>query len=204
MTGSTFLDPGQITAENIHWSTATTASRPFIDLSEDSWVVSERSTRAWQQPAPQRGNQALITRLPQDPTTPKFRAAAPCVSEGVARGPGHEVTLFRLRELLEEPETDEYGIARPSLYAYETAVKLLESAARLARVPVPRGSASTDFEGGVRLTWRFQNRELRLVLPASPQGKSYVYHESADNYGVDAVSSGEDLAKWLEWLAAEI
>jgi Iap family predicted aminopeptidase len=112
---------------------------------------------------------------------------------------GIRVTLARLSELLEEPETDDYGIARPRMDAYEASVALLEAASNLIQASVPPGSASTDAEGGVRITWRVGDRELRLVVHA--EAKRYLYHECGDDYGIESARSPEDLAKSLEWLS---
>jgi hypothetical protein len=112
---------------------------------------------------------------------------------------GIQVTLARLAELLEEPETDDYGIARPSERTCKGAAALLEAASNLIQDSVPPGSASTDAEGGVRITWRVGDRELRLVVDA--EAKRYLYHECGDEYGIESARSPEDLAKSLEWLS---
>ena len=62
------------------------------------------------------------------------------------------VTLKRLVALLEEDETDEYGILQPSQSAFKLAMRLVVDAYEAIGDRFPRASASTDERGGIRLT----------------------------------------------------
>jgi uncharacterized protein YuzE len=64
------------------------------------------------------------------------------------------VTLKRLIALLEEDETDEYGILQPTQFAFKLAMRLVVEAYEVMGDSFPRASASTDEQGGIRLTWR--------------------------------------------------
>ncbi len=63
------------------------------------------------------------------------------------------VTLKRLIDLLEEDESDEYGILQPSQSAFKLAMLLVIEAYEVMGDSFPRASASTDEQGSIRLTW---------------------------------------------------
>ena len=107
--------------------------------------------------------------------------------------------IRQLDELLNEPESDEYGTLRPSRHAFEAARQLLIDAAIVSAQegrPIPYGCASTDSEGGIRIEWVRPASSVHLVVPASPDRRSYVYHEVGDQYGT-ATATPETLARWL-------
>lgn len=82
----------------------------------------------------------------------------------------------------------------------------LENANNLLKIAIPQGTICTDGDGGLRLEWIRPDRELRLVVSASPQGRSYLYHEQGDDYGADYgadyAPSDSELSRWLTWLAS--
>ena len=112
------------------------------------------------------------------------------------------VTLKRLVALLEEDETDEYGILQPSQYAFKSAMRMVIDAYEAMGDSFPRASASTDEKGGIRLTWSKQapEREVRLVCPVDASQQTYLYHELGDNYAVERDVTVSMLVQWLEWL----
>ncbi|MEH2053021.1 hypothetical protein [Nostoc sp.] len=77
------------------------------------------------------------------------------------------VTLKRLVALLEEDETDEYGILQPSQSAFKLAMRLVVDTYDTMGDRFPKTSVSTDEQGGIRLTWSKQppECEVRLVCP---------------------------------------
>ncbi|MBA3920728.1 MAG: hypothetical protein H0X31_03055 [Nostocaceae cyanobacterium] len=112
------------------------------------------------------------------------------------------VTLKRLVALLEEDETDEYGILQPSQSAFKLAMRLVIDTYEAMGDRFPRASASTDEQGGIRLTWSKQSPEceIRLVCPADATQQAYLYHELGDNYAVERDVTASILVQWLEWL----
>ena len=114
----------------------------------------------------------------------------------------HPTTILgQLAGLRSGPRQDEYGLLRPTGYAFNQAVSLLEYTAivtaRQGR-SVPYGCASTDSRGGVRIEWIGTKCSLHLAIPPSPPDKSYLYHEIGDDFGtIDAVTA-EVLADWLQ------
>lgn len=76
----------------------------------------------------------------------------------------------------------------------------LENANNLLKIAFPWGTIYADGDGGLRLEWIRPDRELRLIVSASPQGRSYLYHEQGDDYGADYAPSDGELRRWLNWL----
>lgn len=112
------------------------------------------------------------------------------------------VTLKRLVALLEEDETDEYGILQPSQFAFKLAMRLVIDAYEVMGNDFPRASVSTDEQGSIRLTWSKQaiDAEVRLICPANANQKAYLYHELRDHYAVEHDVTAFILVQWLEWL----
>ncbi|MEM8845330.1 MAG: hypothetical protein AAGB35_09855 [Pseudomonadota bacterium] len=112
------------------------------------------------------------------------------------------VTLKRLVALLEEDETDEYGILQPSQSAFKLAMGMVVDVYEAMGDSFPRASVSTDEQGSIRLTWSKQSPEceVRLVCPASAEEQLYLYHEMGDNYAVERDVTASILVQWLEWL----
>jgi hypothetical protein len=106
----------------------------------------------------------------------------------------------QLVELCNEPTTDEYGILRPTQHAFDAACQLLIDAAivsaRESRA-IPYGCASTDSEGGIRIEWVRPTSSVHLVVPASLDRRSYIYHEVGDAYGT-MTATPKKLARWLQ------
>lgn len=110
------------------------------------------------------------------------------------------ITIARLQALLEEEEEDDYGVAKPSLYAYGTALALVSEASRLMASPFRKASASTDDRGGIRLTWSIPEAEIRLVCAHQSDKPTYLYHEVGNEYEVERDVSASTVAHWLDWL----
>ncbi|WP_202895465.1 hypothetical protein [Iningainema tapete] len=86
-------------------------------------------------------------------------------------------------------------------YAFKTVMNLVLEANSLMGNNFPRGSASTDHEGGISLDWSKREMDCRVSLfcPFSPDKKAYIYHQRNDEYAVDDDVSASNLAHWLQW-----
>jgi len=80
------------------------------------------------------------------------------------------VTLERLVSLLEEEELDDYGVLRPTLFAFITAFELIAGASLQMSAPLPRATPCTDDQGGLRFEWSRSAGQLVLVIPSHPGG----------------------------------
>jgi hypothetical protein len=112
------------------------------------------------------------------------------------------VTLKRLVALLEEDETDEYGVLQPSQAAFKLAMRLIVETYDVMGDRFPKASASTDEQGSIRLTWsKLESEcEVRLVCPPHADQQAYLYHELGDDYAVEREVTVTILLQWLDWL----
>jgi hypothetical protein len=120
----------------------------------------------------------------------------------IGRSPGLTLTLKRLVALLDGEDEDDYGILKPTDYAFKTVMNLLIEANSLISADFPKASASTDHQGGIRLTWTSSDTESEVCLfcPASAETPSDVYYALNTEEGVEDVHSATTLVKWLEKL----
>lgn len=114
-------------------------------------------------------------------------------------GAGLQRTLRSVEDLMSEAEEDEYGPARPTEFAHRFAISLLRRAASLLS-SFPAGSACTDVDAGIRITWREGERQVRLVLAPAPDGRSYVYMQDAQHPQITGVVTYDSVAGVLCWL----
>ena len=100
-------------------------------------------------------------------------------------------------DLLEEEETDDYGILRPTQLAFKSAMRFVVEAYERLGDRFPK--ASTDADRGIRLTWSrlAPDCEVRLVCPATGDQASYLYHELQDDYAVEREVTVLNLVQWL-------
>jgi hypothetical protein len=105
----------------------------------------------------------------------------------------------QLVELREEAEADEYGTLQATPHAFDIGCNLLTDAA-IVSAPlgqqIPYGSVSTDSEGGVRIEWVGTDNSVHLVIPASTDRDSYIYHEVGSQFATEPATP-EALARWL-------
>jgi hypothetical protein len=113
-----------------------------------------------------------------------------------------QITKTLMLELLQEEEEDDYGILRPTSYAFNNTWNLLENVSKILETEFPKAWASTDENGGIRLTWSNveSNAGISLMCGASPEDQTYIYHEHGDIYGVVKEVSVFSLAYWIKWL----
>ena len=114
---------------------------------------------------------------------------------------GITITLKRILELLETEDEDDYGILKPTDYAFKTLLNLVSEAYSLMGSSFPKASASTDHEGGIRLAWTRLKPEctVHLFCPSSADQPVDIYHSTSDEYAVEDVVSVSTLVRWLEW-----
>jgi hypothetical protein len=112
------------------------------------------------------------------------------------------MTLKQLVALLEEDETDEYGILQPSQAAFKLAMRLVMEAYEVMGDRFPKATASTDEQGSIRLTWSKPSPEceVRLVCPSYEDLQTYLYHELGETYAVERSVTTSVLIQWLGWL----
>ncbi|MEG4808776.1 hypothetical protein QUA82_14170 [Microcoleus sp. F8-D3] len=111
------------------------------------------------------------------------------------------ITVERLIELLDLEEQDEYGILRPTEYAFKTAMKLVVEAYDSMGNSFPKASPGTDDRGSITLDWTSLEPELtvRLFCPHNADDKAYIYHHKSEEYGSKDITSAAILVDRLKW-----
>jgi hypothetical protein len=118
----------------------------------------------------------------------------------IGRSPGLTMTLKRLVALLDGEDEDEYGILKPTDYAFKTVMNLLIEANSLISIDFPKASASTDHQGGIRLAWTSSDSEQEVCLfcPFGSATPIDIYYALETEEGVENSVSAATLVKWLE------
>jgi len=119
---------------------------------------------------------------------------------------GFSATIKQIFALVAGDESDGYGVLRPTDYAQRKTLKLLSRAQkafaddvenRQLGLSFPKGFVATDSEGGIRIEWLNGDKTIRLVVPASENGQSYIYFEDDSEYGTSDRVNGSVLAHFL-------
>lgn len=168
---------------------ADTGTRPRF--SELDWRLAlSRAARAshWREP----------TTVGDDRTTPASvsRERLQMASAGIQY---LSSIIKQLVELRNDEEADEYGVLRATEHAFDSACQLITDAAIVAALggqSIPRGCASTDSEGGVRIDWLRPNAAVCFFVPAAEERDPYIYHEVAGQHST-VPATAEALARWL-------
>ncbi|NER34286.1 MAG: hypothetical protein F6J93_09670 [Oscillatoria sp. SIO1A7] len=105
-------------------------------------------------------------------------------------------TIKRVLELLELEEEDDYGILKPTEYAFQTAMQLVLEAYEIMGNRFPRGSTCTDEQGGISITWQSKQPKRAVILfcPCSPEKPAYIYRDTQDDHGSEDVIFSSTLA----------
>ena len=111
------------------------------------------------------------------------------------------ITVERLIELLDLEEEDEYGILRPTEYAFRTAMKLVVEAYDSMGNSFPKCSTGTDDQGSITLDWTSlePDRTVRLFCPFSAEQPVDIYHHANNENAVEDLVSSSTLVDWLQW-----
>ncbi|MGI4791839.1 MAG: hypothetical protein ACRYFS_23700 [Janthinobacterium lividum] len=112
--------------------------------------------------------------------------------------------LLNQLDLLIEAEDYDDDFQPPAKYAADKMHGFLEDVNDLLQIAFPLGTIYADGDGGLRLEWIRPDRELRLVISASLQGRTYFYHEQGDDYGADYAPTAGELSRWLNWLDSAV
>jgi hypothetical protein len=121
----------------------------------------------------------------------------------VEKPPKLPVSLLRLLALLDEGGEDDHGRIGPTQFAFKTAFLMIAEAICMADGETPDSSPSVDSQGGIRVTWRRDDKTVKLVCPSTKDGPLYIYHSStAGNSLRNQNVTPLVLAERLSWLTA--
>lgn len=110
------------------------------------------------------------------------------------------VSLQRLLDLLGEKGEDDFGVVDPTQFAFKTAIEFVLNAESTLDRSI-KSAPVVDSEGGIRITWRSGDRQVKLICPATPSGAIYVYESSPTGSSVlNQNVTSATLAGRLLWL----
>lgn len=112
------------------------------------------------------------------------------------------VSISRLMRLLDEGGEDDHGQIGPSQYAFRTAFLMVFEATVILGQDVSAAPV-VDSQGGIRITWNYYNKQVKLVCPANNDASVYIYQSSpaGDSLRNQDVTSAV-LAERLVWLCS--
>lgn len=108
--------------------------------------------------------------------------------------------LTDLQEIIKADDYDD-DFVKPSVNSINQTMKLILGAVSKIRKSFPVGNILTDGDGGLRIEWILEKKELRLSIPSQTVRKGYIYHESINSYGADYLLTSSNLAIWMDWLS---
>ena len=115
--------------------------------------------------------------------------------------------LHQLAELMQDCQSDEED-ERPTQGAFEEAIGLLlDATIDLVRQKhvLPRGRATTDSNGALRIEWRRPSACVLLVVPRPNMGQgTYLYRETGQVYEVAHRVNCQSLASALKQLEPKL
>jgi len=117
------------------------------------------------------------------------------IQTGNLKRPSAIATLKDLADLLELEEEDDYGLLKPSQYAFKTAMDWLLDAYVMMGETFPRESTCTDPVGRITVDWtrRDPKRKVRLFCPSTAEQPVDIYHASDANSAVEDVTAVSSL-----------
>jgi hypothetical protein len=136
---------------------------------------------------------AALPLMWKDTSTGTRHTISPCA-------PFISVSINRLVDLLAENGEDDYGKKGPAQFAFWHAFKIMAGAVEILGEDFAC-SPSVDSSGGIRITWRRGDRQVKLVCPSTHDLPIYIYHSSPAGNGLQNSNVGPgDLARKLDWL----
>jgi hypothetical protein len=136
-----------------------------------------------------------------DPLRPEIRQVASAGIDYLSN------LLHQLAELMQDCQSDEED-ERPTQAAFEEAIGLLlDATIDLGRQKhvLPRGRATTDSNGALRIEWRRPSACVLLVVPRPNMGQgTYLYREKGPIYDVAHRVNCQSLANALKQLEPQV
>jgi hypothetical protein len=95
-----------------------------------------------------------------------------------------------------DPDED----APPTQFAVDEALGLIGSVRARFTGYWTEPHIATDGYGGLRFSWRNDQKEVRAIIPRKAKGRQYLYWEDGDQYDTVDKFTAVTLASRLDWL----
>jgi hypothetical protein len=112
--------------------------------------------------------------------------------------------VLQLRDLLSDETNFDSECLAPTERSIEATLSLLANAALELYAPLPEGVLYPDGDGGLRVDWKQDNRQLRLVIHRASPSQDYIYHQEGTEYGLETNVSARQVAGWARWLMERV
>ncbi|MDQ3705211.1 MAG: hypothetical protein M3437_08330 [Chloroflexota bacterium] len=110
--------------------------------------------------------------------------------------------LARVQADLLDLKKEENPEIRPTPFAFAQAWVLIALSGRAMQDAFPFGYVMDDGDNGVRFEWEHNSKHVRLIIPAQPRLRHYIYYQEGEMRGTDNVTL-DKLIGWLYWLNEE-
>jgi hypothetical protein len=154
-------------------------------------IVRRREHQAWGRDILQQTAPSILT--PTESKHPKAETAGPHHQE-VARE-----ALKRFDAQLSDIPTAEDAAGMSITANARMVAKALLSGTENKGF-LPDGDLYPDSEGGLRVEWEFDRREVRLIVHAHELGENYIYWQDGEEYNIVTPISVNILSGRLRWL----
>jgi hypothetical protein len=128
-------------------------------------------------------------------------------SETVSRETSKALASFSkldnaLRQLLDAPESDEFGLKRPTRASIKLAKKTLFPLVQRGFGFPEAVDVGTDHDGAIRIVWENGPRFLELIVPREGDADAYFYYSDEDHYAFERDLKLAALRERFKWLCA--
>jgi hypothetical protein len=140
----------------------------------------------------------LLSRIARPPSSAGFESLQPLESfEALSR---FSKLDNELRSLQREPESDEFGLVRPSAASVKRVKEaLFPLVQRGVGFPETR-DVGTDHDGAIRVVWENGPRFLELVAPCEDDAAAYFYYSEGDQFGLQKDLTADMVRRRFNWL----
>ena len=109
-------------------------------------------------------------------------------------------TTRRLRDVLMDSGEYDEEFQGPTSEAATAAAELLRRSHARSSDVFPVGVVAPDGAGGIRILWRQDDKQVRLVVPAAGAREAYLYWQEGDAYDGEKNVSAPAVTRRLRWL----
>lgn len=108
--------------------------------------------------------------------------------------------LSALQEAIQALQCDEEDDSPPTDYAFGQVLSLCTDATTLLGHRWRKPRVATDGFGGLRLSWKANDKELRAIVGDQEDKERYLYWEEKEKYGAERNFTGVTLFSYLDSL----
>lgn len=136
--------------------------------------------------------------------TPHAHQATAAPRDMEARAAAFWALVQQLVDVMRDEDNFDEECLLPTERAIHAALVFLGDAAVELRTPLPEGALYPDGDGGLRIEWEQDERQIRLVIHRDSSSQDYIYHQERADYALEANVTAHQLAGWIRWLTGRM